>query len=1402
MDAFDHALELGHRNRAVMDLARHHCRKLEFRANMGHGLAEEASGLPIDMREVFCEIGGRGSTSADLGWVAREYVAEHCRGCPERQPTGQFPNLLTEVDAAEVEAARQAEARRALELKSVAMAGQRRNARAALLAAADEGTVQLCADLDVVDSPQREDREASTEAFRRVDAATLRAPELFGPDLVGQLFALVRDQHVDRLLRPLRYLARAGVTPVTGVVVLALEVLEARASADAAACIAEFSNDLPADAITRGVVDSCILLIAGPVLSPIGHRETPRDADPAGFLAVADANLSLVQDHIAALLTAAAPEPSQLLVPPGSAQHGTGERARLIAQAEAKRHQGAVAARVLFATRYCGWKELGRPLLHSLAQPDHDDFDPITSHEAKAAVAEALVNEFDTVFADLGHEVPDSAKHAERLVGCLTHVERLLDPDDRFLHRVFEPAHAHQLAADLSHAAVSLLDERWGASSLFHIAHLIHELAQHDPDAMSARADALLGLLLLDEPADVQPDSTLVVPYDPLRWLEELERPMMRAAVERELRHAIACCAAVNPLRILDAVLSADAVQIDPKPAADAATVERVRTVRLNCLKLLCDVGTDHGAQTGVLARVLPLLYQRLLGQDILLRAQAIRGWASIASRHVLPSSLADCGPVLLEDHHMIVIAAIIENGSRILHERDLPALVDLASGFADAYAADSRWNAEAATALRVVYAHTDHYSEAAQPTVERWILKTAQRLPRYEAHRIADLPGWSHQAATSTEMARLRLAFVADPQINDQFNDREDRVYVRLSETGEGGRSLDYEQVRQVAASFLPDRPWDAALMVEAMQCLGRWSEAHDLARQLHASMPHTPGYDGYRQLLSDVLNHAALQADTAVDDKTATRHVEDAAINTQHLDHVSWQAAAVARARHALRTRVTCEPAGRPQSVESVAPDNSFRVSADRLTTMAAEIAEAYPNLTPSAHYLRQWAEALAIAAHLLRAHAAARDAEAAQHQASRQAAALRAEDALAALSENELLNVPLAAWLRRVASRDTDTRLDALAGSLADLPVPLCLAHGRSSAREEFSQDGQTATREPEPVVVCMSWIDDRLVSFTQVLHPQQAYTLRLQLRMEKWPEWAEHADVELISVLGPGEIVLPSYSWNRAQAREVGEYVLVEGEGTLMLRFALGAGQPPQAVRIAVRFRSADGQMKDVNLAGYTELRLRPFDATRDALTGFPQLDERLLAVNDRVRQLTDDEPTLQAFGRLLAAVNAVAAELTYDQSFRRGRPVSERKFHDEVDARLKQDPLLEGRVQRATREGLGITDVVHDGVTCELKVERTSAFDKPRARHYLGQPTQYASAVHKQLSILLVLDTTTKNQPVGVQANYLWLAKPELHGTAGDASHPALVAVVVANSNLNVPSNWSRRTIAAEQPDLD
>ena len=117
------------------------------------------------------------------------------------------------------------------------------------------------------------------------------------------------------------------------------------------------------------------------------------------------------------------------------------------------------------------------------------------------------------------------------------------------------------------------------------------------------------------------------------------------------------------------------------------------------------------------------------------------------------------------------------------------------------------------------------------------------------------------------------------------------------------------------------------------------------------------------------------------------------------------------------------------------------------------------------------------------------------------------------------------------------------------------------------------------------------------------------------------------------------------------------------------------------------------------------------------------------------------------------------------------------------------PELGGRVQKHAWQGGGPTDLVHDGVVAELKVERTQPATLERAADYMAQATQYASTGQRQLSILVVLDMTPKEAPPGALANTIGWIEPALHGL-NDSAFPSRVAVVIINGNLPVPSAWS------------
>ena len=234
-------------------------------------------------------------------------------------------------------------------------------------------------------------------------------------------------------------------------------------------------------------------------------------------------------------------------------------------------------------------------------------------------------------------------------------------------------------------------------------------------------------------------------------------------------------------------------------------------------------------------------------------------------------------------------------------------------------------------------------------------------------------------------------------------------------------------------------------------------------------------------------------------------------------------------------------------------------------------------------------------------------------------------------------------------------------------------------------------------------------------------------------------------------------------------------------------------------MSLRWRGTrDGEpvTQALDVAGHRELRLRPFDASRDFLTDFPVFDERLLALYEQLHSAGYDEGQLQAFCRLFTAICRAGLKIMWDPRYKRGAKVTERAFHDDLFTRLLAEQELGGRLERGSRLGLGFLDVRHDGITAELKVERRTPVTRESAPKYMGQPTQYAAADGARLSVLSILDVSQKSSSVGVPENYVFTLEPALHGLRNPEA-PSLVAVIVINGASPAPSSWSRRKTAIQ-----
>jgi hypothetical protein len=168
------------------------------------------------------------------------------------------------------------------------------------------------------------------------------------------------------------------------------------------------------------------------------------------------------------------------------------------------------------------------------------------------------------------------------------------------------------------------------------------------------------------------------------------------------------------------------------------------------------------------------------------------------------------------------------------------------------------------------------------------------------------------------------------------------------------------------------------------------------------------------------------------------------------------------------------------------------------------------------------------------------------------------------------------------------------------------------------------------------------------------------------------------------------------------------------------------------------------------------------------------------VRDELRELLD---ILQALTRLLT---------TYAQEaiYKGRRDVTESEFQATVLRDLRF--LLGQEVQEHPKQAGGIPDVRYRGVIVELKVEKENGDREHISKKYAAQSVQYTGVEARQVSILLVLDLTSKDKPPGDIRNDILLTAVETHGgNDGTKKFPSKTFVFVINGNMKSPSTYSQ-----------
>jgi hypothetical protein len=1159
---------------------------------------------------------------------------------------------------------------------------------------------------------------------------------LFNPTLTNGLLGLAADTGDEVAFDAVEALVVGGRCRPRLALECALRVLTAHRSVRAGELLATLKGELLSSDVPA-VLDQVIALASS---TDIGVFEQPWTPRP--LVALAEVHLEVVTARIVEFLED---------------------------DADWTRHVGADAAKALLLADPARVVALGTPLAKSIRGEDaHYAGYPHPSGNAVAALAAAWLGVPGTT-RQIVELAALSADHIVR--GQLARIPWQLGPR----RRSGEPDSAITAAIDFM---VQRAGGDWGDAAADHSADHLCMLARTSPELIVDHANALIGYIL----SLCAPDGALQLAVPTGGIAERLEaesRRMTRSARRRDLVKTVGRCSAVRPDVVLALVLELF--------SSSTGTPEVDRVVRTTMLK-----GLEEAATPNTIRDLLPVMYSALLSDEVSIRSQGIDLWERCARvMETLPDELAELSKTLLADPKVVVHRVMLDRLPRLrLPHRLAPELILIAAGWLHPYRDNPDVLEDAIWAVRYLSNHLE--SEEQTRLYQHLALSYLVGCRAHGRERLL-LAEWSEGIRDDPLWITLAVRTVADPDSIDYYNARHEPLLAELFDQPRRIAGIPIEEVGALSEVHGHSYTWRALEVVELLQSAERWSEASVIASDVETRQ--RPGAEGRPQrLLAAAVSRGAEMARiltevdiSALDVAALVLPVYDAVAELES-DDPEWVSKGPTRwllcgLKSAARVaQVLLDPWSADPAAQAII-----------LEEAAEEVGSA-----PGAHASgtqREWVvRCWVIAAFLMRYDQAVRDADPVS-AILLDAARRRAEGLASELVGSDVPVSPfLEEFLALVAACSNAGAAEASCRVLGRLSAPVWLVG--TSLLPSFPGRPTPAGESAEPeesLAVCVITLKGVPVTDVLVVEPNEVTSLGLSVRLSGLPDWVTSCTVEPITTLSREALSVPE--WKFAVEKDSSGDLLLSTEGQLHCAVETPVLDPAIDCPLVVRV-FGDGREEMIEAAGCRRLKVRPFDPARDHLTEHRQTDARLLEMYDALDSPEFDTEDARALCRLFSSCVRAAQGIMFEKVFMRGTKVSEAQFHDELEKRLLEDPDLGGRVSRRDRVAGGWDDLLHDDVVAELKVWTGAPLTIPSCAKFLGQPSQYGVGRGSQLSTLIVLDHSRKEAPPGVIENYIDWLRPKLHGL-DDPRYPTLVAVIIVNTNLPIPSAWSRKRIEIE-----
>ena len=321
---------------------------------------------------------------------------------------------------------------------------------------------------------------------------------------------------------------------------------------------------------------------------------------------------------------------------------------------------------------------------------------------------------------------------------------------------------------------------------------------------------------------------------------------------------------------------------------------------------------------------------------------------------------------------------------------------------------------------------------------------------------------------------------------------------------------------------------------------------------------------------------------------------------------------------------------------------------------------------------------------------------------------------------------------------------SQVGSLCTELSTAPLPTGL-YGDQQRRATIGPLPYENSREREPppelhVAFLSFMVDGAPADQIHFLTPHETHDLEIEVRVSRWPEGIAELRLTPVTIEAAAAYDFPQFTLAKPTGDPPFE---MRQRGRATIRTAQASRAQPFEFRYAAEFWPKETE-QPVSVVGHRTLRIESIDVQRSPLTGYPNMDQRLLDIRNTLRQTPAmPQGDLEAAMTIAVPLAGLAARSVQDNLF--PESINEETFQAVIRDELRRQPHIGGGLDEHPLAGGGVTDLSFRGVRLELKVEPHRRLKVSDCQRYVEQAAAYAVGSGKRLGLLCVLDCSSKDQ---------------------------------------------------------